>query len=73
MTTNFQMTFLLDGLLDDVVLEHNRAHLLDPVFDPSSELIGITLIFIQRYNLYRRWYPPKVELDIKTLTSLGEK
>jgi hypothetical protein len=41
------LPFLLDGLLADEVLEHNRRHPLNPALDPSSELIGITLIFIQ--------------------------
>jgi hypothetical protein len=41
------LPFRLDGLLMDVVLEHNRAHPLNPVFDPSRELIDITLLFIQ--------------------------
>jgi hypothetical protein len=62
----FLLTFLLDGLLADVVLEH-------PAFDPFSELIGITMLFIQWYHLYRSRYPPKDEVDIKDLTNLGEQ
>jgi hypothetical protein len=67
------LPFLLDGLLADEVLEHNRAHPFNPALDPSSELIGITLVFIQWYNLYRRRYPPKDEVDIQVLTALGER
>ena len=67
------LPFLLDGLLADEVREHNRAHPLNPVVDPSGELIGITLVLIQWYNLYRRRYPPKDEVDIQDLTALGEK
>jgi hypothetical protein len=67
------LPFLLDGLLADEVLEHNRLHPLNPALDPSSELIWITLIFIQWYNLYRRRYPPKDEVDIQDLTALGDK
>ena len=67
------LPFLLDGLLADEVREHNRAHPLNPVVDPSSELIGITLVLIQWYNLYRRRYPPKDEVDIRVLSALGEK
>ena len=67
------LPFLLDGLLADEVLEHNRAHPFNPALDPSSELIGITLVFIQWYNLYRRRYPPKDEVDIQVLTTLGER
>ncbi len=67
------LPFLLDGLLADVVVEHNRNNPFNPVFDPSSELIGITLLFIQWYNLYRRRFPPKDEVDVQNLTILGEK
>ncbi len=67
------LPFFLDGLLADVVLDYNRGNPLNPVFDPSSELIGITMISIKWYNLYRRRYPPKDEVDIKILGTLGEK
>ncbi len=46
------LPFIMDGLLDDAVLaEHNRTHTLTlrPVFDPSCELVGITVLFIQWY------------------------
>ena len=64
------LPFLLDGLLADEVLEHNRSHPLNPVLDPSSELIGITILFIEWYNLYRRRFPPKDQVDVQDLTSL---
>ena len=67
------LPFLLDGLLADEVLEHNRSHPLNPVLDPSSELIGITILFIEWYNLYRRRFPPKDQVDVQNLTSLGER
>ena len=67
------LPFLLDGLVADEVLEHNRAHPSNPILDPSNELIGITMLFIQWYNLYRRRYPPKDEVDIQHLTVLGER
>ena len=54
-------------------LEHNRSHPLNPVLDPSSELIGITILFIEWYNLYRRRFPPKDQVDVQNLTSLGER
>jgi hypothetical protein len=57
----------------DEVLEHNRLHPLNPALDPSDELVGITLTFIQWYNLYRRRYPPKDEVDIQDLTTLGDR
>ncbi len=69
----FLLPFLLDGLMANEVLEHNRAHPLDPILDPSNELIGITMLFIQWYNLYRRRYPPKDEVDIQHLTVLDER
>ena len=67
------LPFLLDGLLADEVLEHNRSHPLNPVLDPSSELIEITILFIEWYNLYRRRFPPKDQVDVQHLTSLGER
>ena len=67
------LPFLLDGLLADEVLKHNRAHPLNPVLDPSSELIGVTMVLIQWYNLYRRRYPPKDEVDTQDLTALGKR
>ena len=68
------LPFLLDGLLDPVVLEdHNRKHPLRPVHDPSTELVGITILFIQWYMLYRRRYPPKDKEDVKELATLGDK
>ncbi len=61
------LLFLLDGLMADEVLEYNKAHLLNPILDPSNKLIGITMLFIQWYNLYSRRYPPKDEVDIRLL------
>jgi hypothetical protein len=67
------LPFLLDGLLADVVHEHNLENPFNLVFDPSSELIGITTLFIQWYNLYQRRFPPKDEMDVQSMTNLGEK
>ena len=68
------LPFLLDGLLDPAVLEeHNRKHPLRPVRDPSAELVGITILFIQWYMLYRRRYPPKDKEDVKELAFLGDR
>ena len=68
------LPFLLDGLLDPAVLEeHNRKHPLRPVHDPSTELVGITILFIQWYMLYRRRYPPKDKEDVKELAALGDR
>ncbi len=67
------LPFLLVELLADEVLEHNQLHPLNPALDPSSERIWITLIILQWYNLYRRRYPPKDEVDIQDLTTLGDR
>jgi hypothetical protein len=60
-------------LLEDVVQEYNRKHPLPSVVNPSSELIEITLLFIQWYQLYRRWYPPKDKVDIQDLARLWKR
>jgi hypothetical protein len=66
------LPFLLDGLLEPAVLEeHNSKHPLRPVHNPSTELVGITFLFIQWYMLYRRRYTPKDKEDVKELATLG--
>ena len=60
-------------VVHDVVHEHNRDNPFNPVFDPSSKLIGITMLFIQWYNLYWRRFPPKDGVDVQDMTNLGEK
>ncbi len=40
------LPFLMDRLLEDVVHEHNQNYPLQPVYDPSKELIEITMVFI---------------------------
>jgi hypothetical protein len=68
------LSFLLDGLLDPAVFEeHNRKYPLRPVHDPSTELVGITILFIQWYMLYRRRYSPKDKKDVKELATLGDR
>ena len=42
-----------------------------PVVDPSDECIGIVLLFIDFYHLFRRRYPPKDEVDIQDLQVLS--
>jgi hypothetical protein len=65
--------FLMDGLLADVVAEHNQNYPLHPVSDPSKELIEITMLFIRWYMLYRRRFPPKDDVDVKDMVALGEQ
>ena len=65
------LPFLLHNLLEEEVEEYNSTHIFDPIVDPSNECIGIVLLFIYWYMLYRRRYPPKDEVDIKDLQSLS--
>jgi hypothetical protein len=65
--------FLMDGLLEDVVQEHNRNYPLRPVYDPSKELIEITMLFIRWYMLYQRRFPPKDAVDVKEMIGLGDQ
>jgi hypothetical protein len=65
------LPFLLDGLLEEVVQEHNQNFPLRPVYDPSKQLIQITTLFIRWYMLYSRRFPPKDEVDIKEMIGLG--
>ena len=68
------LPFLLEGLLTDVVAEHNaRNRFIHRVVDPSSQMVEITIILLSWYRLYRRKFPAKDEEDIKDLTTLGER
>ena len=59
--------------MPNIVLDHDWLHPWNPALDPSSELIGVTMVLIQWYNLYRRRYPPKDEFDIQDLAKLGDR
>ncbi len=61
------LPFLLHNLLEEEVEGYNSIHPFDPIVDPSNECIGIVLVFIDWYRLYRRRYPPKDEVDIQDL------
>ena len=67
------LPFLLHNLLEEEVEEYNRQNPFDPITDPSDECIGIVLVFIDWYHMYRRRFPPKDEVDIQVLQakSLG--
>ncbi len=65
------LPFLLHNLLEEEVAEYNGTHIFDPIVDPSNECIGIVLLFIDWYMLFRRRYPPKEEVDIQDLQSLS--
>ncbi len=40
-------------LLEEEVEEYNRSHILDPIVDPSNQFIGMVLLFIDWYMVYR--------------------
>jgi hypothetical protein len=65
------LPFLLHNLLEEEVEEYNSKHVFDPLVDPSNECIGIVLLFIDWYMLYRRRFPPKDEVDIQDLQGLS--
>jgi hypothetical protein len=65
------LPFLLHNLLEEEVEEYNRRNPFEPITDPSDECIGIVLLFIDWYHLYRRRYPPKDEVDIQDLQVLS--
>ena len=65
------LPFLLHNLLQEEVKEYNNKNPFDPITDPSDECIGIVLLFIDWYHLYRRRYPPKDEVDIQDLQALS--
>ena len=48
----------------------SKGYPFDPIVDPSSERIGIVLLLIDWYLLFRRRFPPKDEVDIKDLQVL---
>jgi hypothetical protein len=65
------LPFLLHNLLEEEVEEYNKTHIFDPIVDPSNECIGIVLLFIDWYMLFRRRFPPKDEVDIRDLQGLS--
>ena len=65
------LPFLLHNLLEEEVEEYNSQNPFDPITDPSDECIGIVLLFLNWYHLYRRRYPPKDEVDIQDLQALS--
>ena len=65
------LPFLLHNLFEEEVEEYNSKNPFDPISDPSDECIGIVLLLIEWYLLYRRRYPPKDEVDIQDLQVLS--
>ena len=65
------LPFLLHNLLLEEVEEYNRANPFDPITDPSDECIGIVLLLIDWYHLFRRRFPPKDRVDIQALQDMS--
>ena len=65
------LPFLLHNLFEEEVEEYNRANPFDPITDPSDQCIGIVLLLIDWYHLFRRRFPPKDEVDIQDLQDLS--
>jgi hypothetical protein len=65
------LPFLLHNLLLEEVEEYNRANPFDPITDPSDECIGIVLLLIDWYHLFRRRFPPKDQVDIQALQDMS--
>jgi hypothetical protein len=65
------LPFLLHNLLLEEVEEYNRANPFDPITDPSDECIGMVLLLINWYHLFRRRFPPKDKVDIQALQDMS--
>jgi hypothetical protein len=68
------LPFLLHELLRPEVEEYNRLHPAEePLVDPSSDCIDVTLLLLTWYRLFRRSDPPKDEEDINELQELAHR
>jgi hypothetical protein len=63
------LPYLLHDLLRPEVDAYNAAQHSneEPVVDPSSELVEVTVLLQQWYRGFRRCDPPKDEEDLKEL------
>ncbi len=67
------LPFLLPDLLLPEMQEYNRQNPREePLVDPSSDVIEVTLLLSTWYRLFRRCDPPKHEYDLKELQELGD-
>ncbi len=67
------LPFLLPDLVLPEVQECNRQNPREePLVDPSSDVIEVTLLLSTWYRLFRRCDPPKDEDDLKELQELGD-
>ena len=53
--------------MQDEVAAHNLSNPFQPIHDPSRQLVGMALLLLSWYRLYRRQMPSKDEEDIKKL------
>ena len=68
------LPFLLPDLVRPEVEEYNSQHPgSEPLVDPSSELIDVTLMLLTWYRQFRRTEPVKDEDDISELKELGDR
>ena len=66
------LPFLLHDLVRPEVEEYNRQNPEEePLVDPSSDCIDVTLLLLTWYRLFRRCDPPKDEEDINELQELA--
>ena len=62
------LPFLLHDLVRAEVEEYNTNHPMDnPVIDPTTEMIEVTMLLVTWYRLFHKCDPPKDEEDIKEL------
>ncbi len=68
----FVLPFLLHDLVRPEVEEYNRLNPAEePLVDPSSDCIDVTLSLLTWYRLFRRCDPPKDEENINELQELA--
>ncbi len=60
------LPFLLPDLVRPEVEEYNRLNQRkEPLVDPSSDVIEVTLVLLTWYRLFRWWNAPKDEDGLK--------
>jgi hypothetical protein len=65
------LPFLLHDLVRPEVEEYNRLNPAEEPFVDPSDCIGVTLLLLTWYCLFRRCDPPKDEEDINKLQELA--
>jgi hypothetical protein len=66
------LPFLLHDLVRSEVEEYNRLNPAEePLVDPSSDCIDVTLLLLSWYRLFRQCDPPKDEEHINELQELA--